>query len=72
MADFRRKRRHLSLPIWSSVVLMTINIALMTVLIVQLVQQSLWLALALGSVALAISLFGMSLYSFLTIKEIQL
>lgn len=51
---------------------MTINIALMAVLIVQLVQQSLWLALTLGTVALGISLFGMSLYSFLTIKEIQL
>lgn len=72
MANFRRKRRHLSLPIWSSVVLMTINIALMVVLIYQLSLQKLWLALSLGSVALGISLFGMSLYSFLTIKEIQL
>lgn len=72
MADFRRKRRHLRLPIWSSVVLMTINITLMAVLIVQLAQQSLWPALTLGSVALGISLFGMSFYSFLTIKEIQL
>lgn len=72
MANFRRKRRHLSLPIWSSVVLMTINIALMVVLIYQLGLQKLWLALILGSVALGISLFGMSLYSFLTIKEIQL
>lgn len=72
MANFRRKRRHLSLPIWSSVALMTINIALMVVLIYQLGLQKLWLALILGSVALGISLFGMSLYSFLTIKEIQL
>lgn len=72
MADFRRKRRHLSLPIWSSVLLMTINIALMAVLIVQLARQSSWLALILGSIALAISLFGISFYSFLTIKEIQL
>lgn len=72
VANFRRKRRHLSLPIWSSVVLMTINIALMVVLIVQLGQQKLWLALTLGSVALGISLFGISFYSFLTIKEIQL
>lgn len=72
MPDFRRKRRHLSLPIWSSVVLMTINIALMAVLIVQLARQSSWLALTLGSIALAISLFGISFYSFLTIKEIQL
>ena len=72
MADFRRKRRHLSLPIWSSVLLMTVNIALMAVLIVQLARQSSWLALTLGSIALAISLFGISFYSFLTIKEIQL
>jgi signal transduction histidine kinase len=72
VADFRRKRRHLSLPIWSSVLLMTANIALMAVLIVQLARQSAWMALTLGSIALAISLFGMSFYSFLTIKEIQL
>jgi len=72
VADFRRKRRHLSLPIWSSVLLMTINIALMAVLIVQLARQSSWLALTLGSIALAISLFGISFYLFLTIKEIQL
>jgi signal transduction histidine kinase len=72
VADFRRKRRHLSLPIWSSVLLMTANIALMAVLIVQLARQSAWIALTLGSIALAISLFGMSFYSFLTIKEIQL
>ena len=72
VANFRRKRRHLGLPIWSSAVLMTINIALMVVLIVLLSREKLWLALTLGTVALGISLFGMSLYSFLTIKEIQL
>ncbi len=72
MADFRRKRRHLGLPIWSSVLLMTVNIALMAVLIVQLARQSSWGSLVLGSAALAISLFGISFYSFLTIKEIQL
>lgn len=52
--------------------LMSINVALMAVLIVQLARQSSWLALTLGSIALAISLFGISFYSFLTIKEIQL
>ena len=72
MADFRRSRRHLGLPIWSSVLLMTVNIALMAVLIVQLARQSSWGSLVLGSSALAISLFGISFYSFLTIKEIQL
>ena len=72
MTDFRRKRKHLTLPIWSSLVLMGLNVGLMAVLIVQLARQSLWLGLILGSCALAISLFGISFYSFLTIKEIQL
>lgn len=72
VADFRRKRRHLGLPIWSSVLLMSVNIALMAILIVQLARQSSWVSLILGSTALAISLFGISFYSFLTIKEIQL
>ena len=51
---------------------MTVNIALMVVLIVLLAEQSLWMALTIGAVALALSLFGISFYSFLTIKEIQL
>ena len=72
MADFRRKRQHLRLPIWSSVVLASLNITLMVVLIVQLAQQNAWLALTLGAIALGISLFAISFYSFLTIKEIQL
>lgn len=72
MADFRRKRQHLKLPIWSSVLLSTANITLMVVLIVLLARQNAWISLVLGSVALAISLFGISFYSFLTIKEIQL
>lgn len=72
MFDFRRQRRHLKLPIWSSVVLSTLNITLMVVLIVLLARQSAWLSLVLGAIAMAISLFGISFYSFLTIKEIQL
>ena len=44
----------------------------MVVLIVLLARESAWPALVLGAVALAISLFGISFYSFLTIKEIQL
>jgi signal transduction histidine kinase len=51
---------------------MLVNIALMAVLIVQLARQNSWLSLTLGSIALAISLFGIIFYSFLTIKEIQL
>lgn len=50
----------------------TVNITLMVVLIVLLARQSAWPALVLGAVALAISLLGISFYSFLTIKEIQL
>ncbi|MEZ6123785.1 MAG: HAMP domain-containing sensor histidine kinase [Planctomycetaceae bacterium] len=72
MADFRRKRSHLKLPIWTSVVLAVVNITLMAVLIVLLAMQNLWPALILGSIALGISLFGITFYSFLTIKEIQL
>ena len=72
MADFRRKRSHLKLPIWTSVVLASLNITLMVVLIIQLVQEGFWLALILGTIALGISLFGITFYSFLTIKEIQL
>lgn len=72
MANFRRKRSHLRLPIWTTVLLATINIAVMVVLIVQLAQNHLWLGLILGALALGISLFGISFYSFLTIKEIQL
>ena len=72
MADFRRKRSHLKLPIWTSVVLASLNITLMVVLIIQLVKDHSWLALVLGTIALGISLFGITFYSFLTIKEIQL
>lgn len=72
MAEFRRKGSHLKLPIWTSVVLASLNITLMVVLIVDLAQEHRWLALILGSIALGISLFGISFYSFLTIKEIQL
>jgi len=53
-------------------VLASLNITLMVVLIVQLAQQQRWLALILGTFALGISLFGITFYSFLTIKEIQL
>lgn len=72
MADFRRKRSHLKLPIWTTVVLAILNISLMLILIVQLAQQHRWTGLILGTIALGISLFGISFYSFLTIKEIQL
>ncbi len=69
---FRRQKRHLHLPIWTSVILMTTNVTLMVVLIVLLAQQELFIALTIGAVAFGISLFGISFYLALTIKEIQL
>lgn len=51
---------------------MTINVTLMVVLIVLLAQEQLFIALAVGAVAFGISVFGISFYLFLTIKEIQL
>ena len=72
MTGFRRKRSHLKLPIWTSVVLASLNITLMVVLIVLLYEENAWPALILGAIALGISLFGITFYSFLTIKEIQL
>lgn len=71
-STFRRKRSNLKLPIWTSVVLGVLNISLMMLLIIQLAIESSWIPLVLGSVALGISLFGITFYSFLTIKEIQL
>ncbi|MEZ6133250.1 MAG: HAMP domain-containing sensor histidine kinase [Planctomycetaceae bacterium] len=72
MADFRRKRSHLKLPIWTTVVLAVVNITLMMVLIVLMALEGSWTALVLGAITLGISLFGITFYSFLTIKEIQL
>lgn len=71
-STFRRKRSNLKLPIWTSVVLGVLNVSLMLLLIVQLAMKGSWIPLVIGSVALAISLFGITFYSFLTIKEIQL
>lgn len=71
-STFRRKRSNLKLPIWTSVVLGVLNISLMMLLIIQLAVQNSWIPLVLGSIALGISLFGLTFYSFLTIKEIQL
>lgn len=71
-STFRRKRSNLKLPIWTSVVLAVLNISLMMLLIVNLALENSWIPLVLGSIALGISLFGITFYSFLTIKEIQL
>lgn len=71
-STFRRKRSNLKLPIWTSVVLGVLNISLMMLLIISLAIENAWLPLVLGAIALGISLFGITFYSFLTIKEIQL
>ncbi|MFK7821654.1 MAG: sensor histidine kinase [Planctomycetaceae bacterium] len=72
MSVFRRQRRHLHLPIWTSVILMTVNVTLMVVLIVLLAQEHQFAALTIGAIGFGISVFGISFYLFLTIKEIQL
>ena len=67
-----RKRRTLHLPITLSVVLMTLNVAGMVCWIVLLAQNYVLSALTIGVIVMAISLFGLSFYVFLAIKEIQL
>ncbi len=51
---------------------MTVNVTLMVVLIVLLAQEHQFAALTIGAIAFGISVFGISFYVFLTIKEIQL
>ena len=51
---------------------MTVNVTLMVVLIVLLAQEHQFIALTIGAIAFGISVFGISFYLFLTIKEIQL
>ena len=53
-------------------ILMTVNVTLMVVLIVLLAQEHQFAALTIGAIAFGISVFGISFYVFLTIKEIQL
>ena len=51
---------------------MTVNVTLLVLWIVLLSREAVLSALAIGTVAFAISLVGISFYLFLTIKEIQL
>lgn len=69
---FFRKRRTLHLPITLSVALMVLNITLMVFWIILLAQYSKWGSLALGTVAFALILIGLSIYMALTIKEVRL
>ena len=68
----RRRSSTLHLPIWTSVVLLTINITLLVIWIVLWVWNERAGALAIGITAFALSLAGIGFYLFLTIKEIRL
>ena len=72
MADYIRKRRTLHWPITLSAALMGLNVTLMVCWIVLFAQLNFFGALAIGTVAFAVILVGLSFYLFLTIKEIQL
>ena len=67
-----RKRRTLHVPIWTSVVLFTLNITLLVCFIVLLFQESFGGALTTGTIAISLGLLGLIFYLFLTIKEIRL
>lgn len=67
-----RKTRTLRLPITLSVILMTLNVALMVCWIVLLSQTQSWSALTIGTVIFAIILVGLSVYLVVTIKEVRL
>lgn len=72
MSQNWRKRRTLHVPIWTSVVLFTLNITLLVCFIVLLFQESFSGALTTGTIAISLGLLGLIFYLFLTIKEIQL
>ena len=72
MPGIHRHRRTLHFPIWTSVVLMTINVTLLVLWIVLLVLDKLPGAITIGVIAFALSLFGIAFYLSLAIKEIRL
>ena len=68
---YTRKRRTLRLPITLSVVLMTLNVALMVCWIVLLAQLGSWSALTIGTVIFALILAGLIVYLVVTVKEVR-
>ena len=72
MPGLTRKQRTLRFPIWTSVVLMTINVGLLALWIVLLVLDELPGAITIGVIAFALGLFGIAFYLALTIKAIRL
>lgn len=69
---FTRKSRTLRFPITLSIILMTLNVALMVCWIVLLAQLGSWSALTIGTVLFALILVGLSVYLVVTIKEVRL
>lgn len=67
-----RTRTRLRLPITLSVVLMTLNVALMVCWIVLLARSTGWGALIIGVIVFTLILVGLSFYLFLIIKEVRL
>jgi signal transduction histidine kinase len=67
-----RKRRTLHLPITLSVLLMSLNVALMVCWIVLLARVNSWGALTIGTIVFSLILVGLTFYLFLTIKEVRL
>lgn len=72
MAAHFRKRRSLHWPIALSAALMALNVTLMVCWIILLARHQVWNALTIGTVAFALVLVGLSLYTFLSIKEVRL
>jgi two-component system, OmpR family, phosphate regulon sensor histidine kinase PhoR len=71
-AGYIRKRRTLRLPITLSVIMMTLNVALMVCWIILLAQRGSWSALTIGTIMFALIFVGMMFYMFLTVKEVRL
>jgi len=71
-SGYIRKRRTLRLPITLSVIMMTLNVALMVCWIILLAQRGSWSALTIGTIMFALIFVGMMFYMFLTVKEVRL
>lgn len=71
-ADYIRTRRTLRWPIWSSVIFLALSTALLVSFVLLSAFQYLRSALAIGTVAISLGMFGVAFYVFLTIKEIRL
>ena len=72
MSAYFRKRRTLHWPITLSVVLMTLNIALMVCWIMLLAHLESWTGLTIGTVVFSLILVGLTIYLVLSIKEFRL